>query len=335
MKKLIGIWIIVLSYTNLVAQDIHFSQFDLSPLNLNPGLTGQFDGDYRFVGNYRSQWASVTEPFKTMSIAADGKNILGKKNYAAGIQINQDRAGDSRFSTFQVNLSGAYLKPISDDSLHNLSIGVQAGLTNRSLDYDPLMFDVQYNGFSYDPNLPNQETFQRESRTYLNLHTGLGYHWKVAHRKTITAGIAAFNLTKPKQSFFNDDGIKLDRRIVLHANAEWKVHDKINVLPSMLSMFQGTYQEVVFGGSGKYILTDFMGIYRTVWLGLFYRNRDAGFITAGMDYDAWKVGISYDINVSTLVPASNKRGGFEFAVIYIIDKTPPKRIMHRICPDYI
>ena len=38
------------------AQDIHFSQFNMSPGNLNPAFTGFFDGDVRGVANYRSQW---------------------------------------------------------------------------------------------------------------------------------------------------------------------------------------------------------------------------------------------------------------------------------------
>ncbi|MEK7227019.1 MAG: type IX secretion system membrane protein PorP/SprF, partial [Bacteroidota bacterium] len=48
--------------SSLQAQDIHFSQFLSSPMNLNPALAGQFDGDHRFVMNHRNQWSSVTVP---------------------------------------------------------------------------------------------------------------------------------------------------------------------------------------------------------------------------------------------------------------------------------
>lgn len=317
------------------AQDIHFSQYDLSPINLNPAQTGQFVGDYRFIGNYRTQWSSVTVPYNTFSFGADARNFLPQKNYAGGIQINQDQAGDSRFKTFQANVSGSYLMPINDDSTENLSFGLQTGVTNKNISYDPLYFDVQYDGYAYDPNLSTQESFARSSKTYLNLNTGIAYFKEIEKRKKIGGGIALFNITKPNQSFYNESTVRLDRRLLLHANAEWKVSDKINVLPSLQFMVQGKYSEFNFGGSAKYILTDFIGLYRTVWLGMFYRNKDAGFITAGMDYDNWKVGISYDINTSSLVPASRRRGGLELAVIYIINKTPFKRIQHRICPDYI
>ena len=55
------------------AQDIHFSQYTGSILNVNPAFTGLFDGDYRVNGIYRSQWSSVPVPYSTISIAVDGR----------------------------------------------------------------------------------------------------------------------------------------------------------------------------------------------------------------------------------------------------------------------
>ena len=61
----------LLILTNLRAQDIHFSQYNGSLLNLNPAFTGFFDGDYRVNGIFRSQWQSVPVPYKTVGFAAD------------------------------------------------------------------------------------------------------------------------------------------------------------------------------------------------------------------------------------------------------------------------
>ena len=76
-------------------------------------------------------------------------------------------------------------------------------------------------------------------------------------------------------------------------------------------------------------------IYSALYGGIWYRNRDAAYLTFGYDYQDLFVGISYDINLSKLVPASHLRGGIEFAVRYVIRKFKPKRIIHRVCPDYI
>lgn len=335
MKILFGIFFLWLVPGMIWAQDIHLSMWDLSPLNLNPGNTGQFDGDYRFNANHRNQWSSVTVPFTTYAISADARNILGHKPYSAGIQINQDRAGDGKFNTFQVNLNGAYAHSIKGDSLHQLSLGVAFGMTNKNLSYDPLQFDAQYDGFQYVSSLSNQESFERASRTYVNAGLGLAYFKQIDKRKLIRGGVSAFNLLRPKQSFFNDNDVRLDVRYNLRLMAEWKVADQWDVMPTFLLSIQGKYRELNIGSNVRYVLTDFMGMYRAVWGGMFYRNKDATFISLGLDYDAWKVGLNYDLNVSTLRPASNLRGGFEIAVQYIIKFTQPKRIMHRICPDYI
>src|SRR3954471_19404848 len=74
LKMIVAFFAIVncqLSTFNIIAQDIHFSQFNRSPLNLNPANTGLFDGDFRFSGIHRNQWKSVTVPYKTFSGAFD------------------------------------------------------------------------------------------------------------------------------------------------------------------------------------------------------------------------------------------------------------------------
>ena len=77
MSKAIAIFL-VLGFFTIKAQDIHFSLWDMSPLNLNPAMTGQFDGDYRFNGNHRNQWSSVTVPFTTYSLSGDASSVLFK-----------------------------------------------------------------------------------------------------------------------------------------------------------------------------------------------------------------------------------------------------------------
>ena len=90
------------------SQDIHFSQFNLSPLNLNPAMTGAFQGDYRFAGNHRNQWSSVTVPYTTYAFSAEKNNCLTPP-LSLGFQINQDRAGDSRFNTFQIKIYSTFI----------------------------------------------------------------------------------------------------------------------------------------------------------------------------------------------------------------------------------
>jgi len=312
-------------------QDIHFSQFYNSPLNLNPGLTGGFLGDIRVVGNQRSQWSSVTTPYSTFGLSIDANTIYNTP-LSVGLGFYNDKAGDSQFSTLQIAPSIGYTIFIGDSS-QTITIGAQPTFTQRSINYDKLKFDNQYNGVAYDENLSNGETFSNEGRSYLNVHGGLSWNYNIGQRKSVSAGIALHNIFNPKQSFFNNASITLNKRFTFHAEGVIKVSDKIDGIPRVSIMTQDQFKEIIFGGSGKYYLNN--GNYKAAYLGFWYRNSDATYITAELDYSNFHFGVSYDINLSSLKVASNHRGGFEFSIIYIFEKFRPTIKRYKACPNYI
>lgn len=317
------------------AQDIHYSMYEFSPLNMNPATVGQFNGTWRFTGNHRHQWKAVTVPFTTYSLSADTREFLDRGRWNGGIQINQDRAGDSRFNTFEFKLNAGYALPVNKDSTLTISIGIQPGISNRNIDYSSLQFDDQYNGFRYDAGLNNNENFLRSSRTYFNLGAGLLGRYRLNERIFLDAGIGAFNLIQPKQSFFNDQNIVLDTRFSFHASGDIYLNEKIDLLPIIRIMTQGKFNEWITGAKVRYTLQDAKGIYQAVYLGTYYRNRDATFITTGLDYNNWRFALSYDINISTLTPASNNRGAFELAFMYLLKIYRPSYVQRRICRDFM
>ncbi len=331
----IAVWMILLMMSGtLQGQDIHFSQFMSSPMNLNPALAGNFKGDYRFVGNGRRQWSSVTIPYQTFGLSADANNFLRLKNFGAGLSMYQDKTGDSHFSTLVINVAASYRIKLNKDSTQFLSLGLQSGLTSRRIDYSNLYYDNQFNGFVYDPTTPSVEEFQNSGRLYPNLNAGINWLYNIKERTGISLGVALANISTPKQSFYGNDFVVLDKRYTAHASLQLKLSEKFDLLPVLLFMTQGTFRELNGGGSLKYILNKNPSHYRAVYLGGSLRAQDAVFATIGMDYQKLYVGLSYDINYSNLKPASNYRGGMEFAVIYILDVLPKKK-MYKICPAYI
>ena len=69
-----------------------------------------------------------------------------------------------------------------------------------------------------------------------------------------------------------------------------------------------------------------------VSLGAFLRVKDAFIVVANMDYKNFNVGVSYDVNTSPLIEATNRRGAFEVSVIYIFRKLVPFIAKKRVCP---
>lgn len=315
------------------AQDIHWTQFNANPIYQNPGNTGQFNGDIRFVGNYKDQWRSVTVPFTTLALSVDTK-FQKNKNLGVGLSVFHDVVGDGNFRTIELQGNVSYLIKLTADSMHSIRPGVNVGFNHRQLNFDQFFFDNQYDGIGYNPALANGEVLQTDRKTNLNVGVGIIYEYFDNKRLNFTGGISLFNINRPNQGFYNDV-IKRDIRMDIFGKGIYKLNYDWDLVPGIKYSMQGKYRELMVGSSVKYTLIDRLGEYRAVYAGLWYRNRDAISLSVGVDYQNWNVGVSYDINFSKLVPASRIRGGLEVSVRYIMHHFKPKKITHRVCPDYI
>lgn len=315
------------------AQDIHWSQFNDNPVFQNPGNAGNFNGDVRFVGNFRDQWRAVSVPYQTLSLSADGK-LYNHRALGIGGLFFHDVTGDGRLRTIEVQANISYLLKLTKDSTHTIRPGVNIGMNHRQVDWNAFKFGNQYNGQYYDGGLPTNELYQNDRKTNISFGVGATYRYQIAKRKTIEAGAALFNINRPNQGFF-DEVVQRDMRTNVFARLYYPLGFDWDIIPSFQLSFQGVYREMIFGTSVKYTLIDRLSKYRAVYAGVWYRTRDAAYISVGMDYQQWFVGLSYDMNFSTLTKASRVRGGFEIAVRYILFRFKPKKVVHRICPDYI
>jgi len=317
------------------SQDIHYSQFNASPLNLNPALTGMFNGDLRFVANHRRQWKSVTTPYNTFSGSFDmGINGLsGSRNrYNAGILINNDKAGDSELSLFQVALNLSAIRALDKDSKHFLGVGIQAGYSRRSINYSSLTFDEQYTGDSFDPNAGNFETLAGGNHGYGDFGAGISWNMRATERTQLGAGISFQHINRPNDSFLGSK-VKMFPRMQLNLNADFAVAERFDLVPSVLYMSQGSFRELTGGTSVRYRISELPGRQYAFLLGAWLRKSDAFIASAGIDYNNLKVGVSYDFNTSDLNRASNGKGGYELSLIYIIRKVKPIGIKPP-CPLY-
>lgn len=318
----------------LNAQDIHFSQYFHVPLGQNPAAIGAFEGDYRIHGVFRQQWRAVTVPYRTFGAGGDMHQVSNIEGLGAGMWLYNDRAGDGRLNTFHINIGGSYEYELPDAEGHSVRGGLQLGYTTRNLDPQQFQWDSQYNGAFYDPNLPTGEQFTTDVSSHFDLHTGLLYRFFQDHRNSQELGLALFNINTPEIGFLNRDPAQLNTRVLCHFAIQRPVNEFWDIIPSMQFQSQGQFNEFIVGGSARRILYDQYGFVQAVRAGLYYRSADAGYIYAGLDQGDWQFGISYDINLSDLVPASRSRGGLELTAVRIIRTRPvPKK--YRSCPSDI
>lgn len=324
----------ILFQINSHSQDIHYSQFLYSPHNLNPGMTGNFDGRYRAAFNHRQQWQSFINPFQTTSLGVDARDFLNLKNFGLGLNFFYDQVGTTKFKTFQFNIPVSYRIGITKDSVHSITIGVQGGFESQSLDGSQSTFGSQYNGNRYDGDLSGEDVSSSSSINPV-FAGGAVYSLDISRSLRFKVGASVYNLNQPEIAFSNGAGGQLNRRYNYHAGATVYLNPSWFLTPGIIHSRQGKFQETVFGTEINYEFDPTLYRYRAVFIGAWNRNKDAAIADIGFYYNSWRVGFSYDVNYSQLETASRNRGGWEVSVIYILRELLPKRSNYKYCPNFL
>ena len=309
MNKYILIIFCSLFIVSAQAQDAHYSHFYLTPLYLNPALTGDVDGGQRIGGSYRSQWANIPAPYTTYGLFYDKSTT--KFNW--GVVLNQNSAGEASLKTTNVLLSGAYRKQLSFLKQNYLAIGAQVGFAQKRFDPTQFAFDSQYspdNG--YNPNLSNQESFNRTTAILPDINVGALWNFGFAQSAQGQIGLSFAHLTSPTSSFYYSSQFSYPLRTTIHGQVMLPVSLKLTLNPKVLWMRQSPANELLFGLNGIYKVSDDI----KVGAGVMTRRADALIVQGHLEYQNFIIGVSYDANVSSLQPSSNGNGAIEVDVIY-------------------
>ncbi len=332
------IWAILLIFcaARVSAQDIHFSQFHVSPILQNPANTGYFNCDYRFTAIYKNQWRSVTVPYQTFASSMDMRFVRGKgsKDIAGlGLNLFNDRAGDANFAHTNIGLAGAYHKNFDRFGMNYFGAGLFLAYGTGSIEYSKLRFGNQAPSCPTCPILPSTQAIT-QGYNYVDASAGIQYNYIPQTRDNhIQVGAAVFHLNQPRKSFYGNSDSRIPRKFVIHGSGQIKINSRIDLHPKANISYQGTNREILFGTFTRVDLDKFRNNKYGVYLGSWVRVGDAFIIVYRMDVDQLSFAFSYDINTSSLKPASAARGGPEFSVIYI-GCLPHKTNKTVFCPRF-
>ncbi len=324
---------------SLSAQDLHFSQFFNSPLNTNPANTGIFNGDVRFGGHFRQQWKSVPVDYLTFSGYIDSK-FRRKKNpdgnfFSGGLLFNYDRAGDARLTLAEAAGSVSYTLKFNPKNL--LTLGVQLGGGNTAVDFNQdLQWDNQFIAGAFDPSASSGEPQEKLSQTMFNVGAGVNYRWQKSERTKFDLGVGAFHLNTPGETFVNTS-TDLPMRISANFGSNWQLGQKIDLGLHFLGQFQDKYKEFVPAGFLSFYLNQKRGKMFRLDLGAIARftqdEFDAIAPHVAIDINNLYLGFSWDVNMSDFTAATDRVGGPEVAIRYIIKRVDPVKNFKN-CPIY-
>ncbi|MCU0380176.1 MAG: PorP/SprF family type IX secretion system membrane protein [Chitinophagaceae bacterium] len=336
MRYFFGLVVVFFLCEPVQAQDPHFSQFFASPLTLNPGYTGKFNGTFRVAGNYRNQWPTINNAFTTATASVDFPiltNVLPVNDvWGVGIMGLNDRSGNKILNNNFLTLSTAYHKGLDENGYHQITVGFQGSFASKRLDISRADFQDELTSLGFTGVTSEIFNNQQVVVDYFDLNTGIMYYGTTNGTNNFYAGVSVYHVNRPAESFQGGSFV-LDPRVTIHGGGYFPVGQYKTFHGSVLHQRQAGANETVLGGAMAFNVNYSDENPIELYTGLWYRFNDAFIPYVGMDISGFRLGFSYDINNSSLNTASNGRGGTEISLIYIARPVDPN--MKKLnCPKF-
>lgn len=311
---------------SLSAQDIHYTLFDMSPLSLNPALTGAFEGTARIGGIYRDQWSSfLGNQFATPTFYIDAPIIRGfrKQDWVGiGVSFFQDEAGTLSLKTSGALFSASYHLALTQDQKTMLTLGIQGGQVSRRINKDNAQTSETLQGV-VDGGQANADTDLsnlRDNANYIDFGAGLLFRTQMSEQSNLEIGLSTGHVTTPEyylqSSNAGADEGKRPFRTTAHASLGYGLTDRWGIQPKVFFQTTGGATETYLQAWAGYLVNPEQDF--TLNFGLGYRFGDAGKVLVGADYKDVRVALAYDLTLSSLNEVNNYQGAFELAASYIL-----------------
>lgn len=289
----------MLSYPG-AAQDLVFSQYEISPTLSNPALYNQ-SSHLELQLAYRQQVLEFGQNFNSPLLLMKYPIFNARGHHQGSFLLSFLR--DNQLDVLRV--TGLHLGYAHQVKLRRgrLSFGLQAGYFQKSLNLEDLSTRSQFDFLTgFDPGLPSNEPNGRFNAYFGNLSTGIYWELQDAYqRPRFFLGGAINNANQPDASFTDEvsrvpvnyqgmSGIRfyLRKKIYLEPNVRW-----INRL-GFNYYFLGSWMAYDFSGREK--IKDKRGTFR---LGFWYQTNGALVNAFKWENDKYLGLISYDLGLGS------------------------------------
>ena len=333
LKKTIACFLLLMFYAAgvLNGQDIHFSNYYMSPLSLNPANTGNYKGNWRAMGNYRQQGEKMANSYTTATLAYDRPVYIRSEKASIGLIYIYDNSANNTLLVNKIYFSMGYLLRIAEKSY--LHIGLQGGLVHKKFSHNQLTFPNQFdrNTGYFNPDISSQEYFEDQSLSYIDLNWGLIWSRKGPVLST-ELGVAMFHYNLPEEVFIGRTN-SLEARYQIHGVAKKKLLSNYYMKPQALYTFHSKSNEFLAGTdigvklAEQYAFHDFyVGAH---YRGGFNRNSDALIFKLGFKYTDFDIALAYDLEISGQKVSNFTSNAFEISLIFT---RPETKVFERTIP---
>jgi type IX secretion system PorP/SprF family membrane protein len=302
-----------------MAQDPIFTQYFLFPETLNSGFTG-FQETTKLGMLHRTQWPDLN--FRVDSDYANFNTWVPSINSGLGVSALSQREQFTNFSLTQANISYTYKVDLTDRWVFRP--GVEVGYGFKSFNFNNIVLEDQIDLSSETITATSRDgSASNDQISYLDLSASL-----LIHDENLWLGASVKHMNRPDISLTPNGNVELQPLGAIIAGYEMQLSDLADVrfLPYSTKLLltanymqQGDFNRLDIGS---------MFIIDTFYMGAIAatnpnrNSSNAHLLTSvnllgGLQYDNFKFGLSYDINVSNL----GRTGGiYELSVIYTVDQ---------------
>lgn len=330
MRKIFKIVIFMISISAMSnAQDVQFSQFYASSLNLAPSFAGS--QGLRAVGNFRDQWPKIPGQFISYAFSVD--YLLKKYNSGVGFFMFTDNAGSGKIVTSNIGFAYSYKVKITKDFY--FQPGLAAYYYSQITDYNSLDFADQFSFLGNQFSNPSVETFPQERVNHADFSfSSLGYlkdmwfGFTTDHLMTISPVLNKnADYKRLKISVFG--GYKFELRTRTRNIKNQYIHVAFNY------RYQSKMHQLDLGGYYNYDPFVFGLWYRGIPLVNEFPTSDALIYQAGVRYKDYIFSYSYDMTIGKLI--SQTGGSHEISIVYNLNrggKLKNKKYKSIPCPQF-
>jgi type IX secretion system PorP/SprF family membrane protein len=337
--KILFLFITLLSSQIIFAQDPQFSQFYNAPLLLNPSFAGTVENSRASV-NYRNQWPLIgSKSFTTYAVSLD--HYSPKIKSGIGFSLLQSALGETKLKTSEFH--GVYSFHIQLNEKFKLIPSLSAGVAQRSIDFNALIFPDQYtnNGFT---GQSSAEPIIQDQRLYLDVGAGL-----LLHNEHLWLGASAYHLNKPNTALNAQSYNQLPIKLNVHMGAKIYIDHSFKgrssqfiykdkaIMPSILYKLQGDFDQLDFGSNVVFEPIVFGVYYRGLPIKNYnkeYINNESINFMFGYSYKNFSVSYSYDFVISKLSYSSGGAHEVSLVMLFGKEKVPTHHRRKIPCPTF-
>jgi len=304
-----------LTVSNSHGQDAHFSQFYANPIYMNPAFAGTINCP-RFSINFRDQWPAIKNNFLTFSGSYD--QHISVLHGGIGVLVSADLLGSGIMQTY--NASAIYNFRVQVARDFNLQFAVQGGYLHNSLNWSKLQFASDLHEIPQPAEIPD-DLVNNQSR--FDLSAGF-----VGYTPYLYFGLAVHHLLPLRMTFFGHPTDHWGLKWTAHVGGKIDITKKrkgevsfgdISFYPNVIFVSQGTSH---YMHEGFYF--SFYPFTIGTWIRHNFKGLDAFIVSCGIEYKIFRIGYSYDFNLTPLRTGGAHEVSLQFTIPCTL-KPPPKR----------